>query len=613
NLSRSRFWGTPLPIWMTKDRKEEKCIGSLPELKAEVDKAIKAGISQKPISDDIDLHRPYVDEIILVSESGKPMFREPDLIDVWFDSGSMPYAQFHYPFENKEEFEKYFPADFIAEGVDQTRGWFFTLHVIAGLVFDSVAFKNVVSNGLVLDKDGNKMSKRLGNTVNPYDLIVKHGADALRWYMVTNANVWDNLKFNVDGVAEATRRFFGTLANTYSFFALYANLDGFTFREEEVPLSRRTESDCWILSKLNTLIKEVSASYFDYESTKAGRMIQDFVIDDLSNWYVRLNRKRFWKGDYNEDKIAAYQTLYTCLIRISQLMAPIAPFYAEYIYRNLNQIAGTEKFSSVHLADFPVSSPAAIDEKLEKKMKLAQDISSLVHSLRKKHKIKVRQPLSRILIPILNSETREMITDMENLILSEVNIKNIEYIDDTSGVLVKKIKPNFKKLGKEYGTQMKDLARAVNGLTQQDISKLEKENQLTLALASGLKATLTLEDVEISSEDIPGWSVANEHELTVALDITISDELRKEGLARDFVNRIQNLRKEMGLDVQDKIRILVQDDHKIVKNALKSNKEYICAETQALGLDFSLNITEGRKIDMDDLELIIKIEIAVSE
>lgn len=608
NLSRSRFWGTPLPIWMTKERKEEKCIGSLPELKAEVDKAIKAGISQKPISNDIDLHRPYVDEIMLVSDSGKPMFREPDLIDVWFDSGSMPYAQFHYPFENKEEFEKYFPADFIAEGVDQTRGWFFTLHVIAGLVFDSVAFKNVVSNGLVLDKDGNKMSKRLGNTVNPYDLIVKHGADALRWYMVTNANVWDNLKFNVDGVAEATRRFFGTLANTYSFFALYANLDGFTFREEEVPLLRRTESDRWILSKLNTLIKEVSASYFDFESTKAGRMIQDFVIDDLSNWYVRLNRKRFWKGDYNEDKIAAYQTLYTCLIRISQLMAPIAPFYSEYIFRNLNQIAGTEKVPSVHLTDFPVSFPAAIDEKLEKKMKLAQDISSLVHSLRKKHKIKVRQPLSRILIPVQNSETRDMISDMENLILSEVNIKNIEYIDDASGVLVKKIKPNFKKLGKEYGAQMKDLARAVSGLTQQEISKLEKENQLTLALTSGSKATLTLEDVEISSEDIPGWSVANEHDLTVALDITISDDLRKEGLARDFVNRIQNLRKEMDLDVQDKIRILVQDDHNIIKNAFKSNMEYICAETQALSLEFGPSITDGRKIDMDDLELIIKIE-----
>jgi isoleucyl-tRNA synthetase len=608
NLSRSRFWGTPLPIWVSKDRKEEKCIGSVAELKEEVDKAIKSGIKQKPVTDDIDLHRPYVDDIILVSESGKPLFREPDLIDVWFDSGAMPYAQFHYPFENKEEFEKYFPADFIAEGVDQTRGWFFTLHVIAGLVFDKVAFKNVVSNGLVLDKDGNKMSKRLGNTVNPYDVIMQYGADPLRWYMITNANPWENLKFNIEGVAEVTRRFFGTLQNTYSFFSLYANLDGFVFSEKEISPDQKTESDRWILSRLNTLIGKVKEAYIDYEPTRAGRMIQDFVIDDLSNWYVRLNRKRFWKGEYNDDKIAAYQTLYACLATISGLMSPIAPFYAEFLYRDLNTVTGKEKAESVHLTSFPAPDPAAINEYLERKMKLAQDISSLVHSLRKKHKLKVRQPLSKILIPVLNPETRNMISDVESLILAEVNIKKIEYIDDTSGVLVKKIKPNFKKLGKEYGPLMKEISIALSSFSQKDIVQIEKENNYTITLSSGAKAQLTLQDVEIASEDIPGWSVANEHDMTVALDITLTDELRREGISRDFVNRIQNIRKDMGLDVQDKIRILIEDNNPIVKIALESNKDYICTETQATGLQFLKNLQNGKAVDMDDIEIIIKIE-----
>ncbi len=608
NLSRSRYWGTPLPIWVTRDRKEEKCIGSVGELKDEVAKAIKAGIKQKPVTDDIDLHRPYVDEIILVSDSGKPMYREPDLIDVWFDSGSMPYAQLHYPFENKEIFEKNFPADFIAEGVDQTRGWFFTLHTIAGLVFDKVAFKNVVSNGLVLDKDGNKMSKRLHNSIDPYEIISKYGADAVRWYMITNSNPWDNLKFNPEGVSDVTRRFFGTLTNTYSFFALYANLDGFTFSEKELSISSRIESDRWILSKLNSLIGEVHSAYEDYEPTKATRIIQDFVIDDLSNWYVRLNRKRFWKGDYQEDKISAYQTLYTCLNIIARLMAPVAPFYAEFLFRDLNEVTGLEKSGSIHLTDFPKPDLSCIDSGLEERMTLAQNISSLVHSLRKKHKIKVRQPLSRILVPVLNKGTRENIASVENIILSEVNIRKIEYIDDTSGILVKKIKPNFKKLGKEYGAMMKEIAAAVSTFGQEDIARLEKEKHITLNLNSGREIGLTPDDVEISSEDIPGWSVASENGLTVALDITITEELKKEGIARDIVNRIQNLRKDMGLDVQDKIKIYVEDKNKLVRNALESNKDYICTETQALELGFLKNIPDGKVIEMDDMEIILKIE-----
>ncbi len=608
NLSRSRFWGTPLPIWITKDRKEEKCIGSFRELKEEVNRAIKAGIDQKPVDDSFDPHRPEVDEIVLVSDSGKPMYREPDLIDVWFDSGSMPFAQLHYPFENEKIFDTYFPADFIAEGVDQTRGWFFTLHAIAGLVKESVAFKNVVSNGLVLDKDGNKMSKRLGNSVNPFEIIKQYGADAVRWYMITNANPWDNLKFNAEGVADITRRFFGTLSNSYSFFALYANLDGFTYSEKEIEYSKRVESDRWILSKLNSLVDEVHSAYEDYEPTRAGRKIQDFVIDDLSNWYVRLNRKRFWKGEYNEDKISAYQTLYKCLDAVVRLMAPIAPFYTEFIFRDLNNVTHLDKQPSVHLTDFPKTNKAYVDRDLENKMRLAQQISSLVHSLRKRHKIKVRQPLSRVLIPVLNHDTRTMITAVENIILSEVNIRAIEYIDDTSGILVKKIKPNFKKLGKEYGSLMKEISAAIQAFSQDDIARIEKENKYSLRLKSGKVVDLTLEDVEISSEDIPGWSVATDNGLTVALDITITEELRKEGIARDMVNRVQNLRKDMGLDVQDKIKIFVEDKNELVKSALESNKDYICTETQALELGFRKSIPDGRKVEMDEIEIVLKIE-----
>jgi len=608
NLSRSRFWGTPLPIWVTKDRQEEKCIGSLQELREEVDKAIAAGIEQEPIGDDFDLHRPYVDEVFLVSETGQKMIRETDLIDVWFDSGAMPYAQEHYPFENKEGFDQVYPADFIAEGVDQTRGWFFTLHTIAGMLFDSVAFKNVVSNGLVLDKDGNKMSKRLGNAVDPFEAITKYGPDPLRWYMMENANPWDNMKFNMDGVVEVQRRFFGTITNTYSFFALYANLDGFNYSEADVPLEKRTESDRWILSKLNSLIEKVDAVYADYEPTKAARMIQDFVIDDLSNWYVRLNRKRFWKGEYNEDKIAAYQTLYTCLHTISGLIAPIAPFYAELLYRDLNNATGRIEADSIHLTDFPASDASTVDKDLEEKMYLAQTISSLVHSLRKKHKIKVRQPLSRILIPILSDHIREQIQAVEGLIVSEVNVKGIEYIDDTSGILVKKIKPNFAKLGRQYGKLMKEISQVINGFTKEDIQKIEAENAYQLNLPSGSKVDLTLEDVEISSEDIPGWSVATENGITVALDVTITEDLRKEGIARDVVNRIQNLRKEMGLDVQDKIRIFVENKDELINSALEMNKEYICTETQALELGFRDDLPDGKKYEMDNLEVTLKIE-----
>jgi isoleucyl-tRNA synthetase len=608
NLSRSRFWGTPLPVWITKDKKEEKCIGSLQELREEVEKAIAAGMDQQPVGEDFDLHRPFVDEVVLVSDSGQKMYREPDLIDVWFDAGSMPYAQIHYPFENKDNFEEVFPADFIAEGVDQTRGWFFTLHTIAGLVFDSVAYKTVVSNGLVLDKEGNKMSKRLGNTVNPYDTIKKYGPDALRWYMMENANPWDNLKFDIEGVIEVQRRFLGTITNTYSFFALYANLDGFRYNEADVPLEKRTESDRWILSKLNSLIGKVDSAYNEYEPTKAARMVQNFVIDDLSNWYVRLNRKRFWKGEYNEDKIAAFQTLYTCLHNIAGLIAPIAPFYGELLYRDLNSVTGKYKQESIHLTDFPVADDRYIDVDLEEKMYLAQTISSLVHSLRKKHKIKVRMPLARILVPILSKHIKDQIHAVESLIISEVNIKSIDYIDDTSGILVKKIKPNFAKLGRQYGKLMKEITQKINAFTAKDIQKIEKDNVYRLELPSGNIIDLSLDDVEISSEDIPGWSVASENGITVALDVTITDDLRKEGIARDVVNRIQNLRKEMGLDVQDKIRIYVEDKDELLNSALQMNKEYICTETQALELGFRDNLPDGRKYDMDGLEINLKIE-----
>ena len=605
NLSRSRYWGTPLPIWRTEDGSEEKCIGSIEELNTEIAKAKKAGIDTA--TDLKDLHRPYVDNIILISDSGKPMRRELDLIDVWFDSGAMPYAQWHYPFENKEVFAKNYPADFIAEGVDQTRGWFFTLHAISGMLFDKVAFKNVIANGLVLDKNGNKMSKRVGNVVNPFETIDKYGPDATRWYMIVNAPPWDNLKFNLDGITEIQRRFFGTLQNTYSFFALYANLDKFVFAEADIPLAQRTESDRWILSRLQSLIKETDAAYTDYEPTRAGRAIQDFVVDDLSNWYVRLNRKRFWKGEYNEDKTAAYQTLYTCLETVAKLSAPIAPFYMEKLFRDLNEVSKKNKVESVHLADFPKSNEALLDKDLEERMNLAQRISSLVHSIRKGQNIKVRQPLSRILIPILQQRTKAQIEAVEDLIKSEVNVKSIEYIEDTSGVVVKTIKPNFKKLGKEYGSKLKEIGNAIATLTAADISSIE-QSTFDLKLADGSIIPISIEDVEIRSQDIPGWSVASEAGITVALDITLTDDLRKEGIARDVVNRVQNLRKDMGLEVQDKIRITIQRVDELIDSALSSNKEYICTETQAFSLELVEKLIDGKEVEMDEQMLIMKIE-----
>ena len=607
NLSRSRFWGTPLPIWVSEDRSEQKCIGSIAELKDEVSKSIAAGFMKEQLTEDFDLHRPFVDDVVLVSDSGKKMFREPDLIDVWFDSGAMPYAQWHYPFENEETFKANYPADFIAEGVDQTRGWFFTLHAIAVMLNKSVAFKNVIANGLVLDKNGNKMSKRLGNAIDPFKTLAEHGPDATRWYMISNANPWDNLKFNIDGVVEVQRRFFGTLTNTYSFFALYANLDGFNYSEGEIDFNKRTESDRWILSKLNTLIFKVEQAYEEYEPTKAARLIQDFTIDDLSNWYVRLNRKRFWRGEYNEDKRSAYQTLYTCLLNIAKLSSPIAPFYMDKLYQDLNAVTGLEKAESIHLTDFPKSNSNNIDEELEDKMDLAQNISSLVHSLRKKHMIKVRQPLSKILVPVLNQEFKDHVSAVEDLIKSEVNIKSVEFVDDESGILVKNVKPNFRKLGQEYGPKMKDIAAKINQLTAENISELEANNSFEIELADQ-KVNLTLEDVEISYQDIPGWSVASEGRVTVALDITIDEDLRKEGIARDLVNRVQNLRKDMGLEVQDKINIRIEKNDELVNAALESNREYICSETQALSLDILDTVSDGNELDMDEYKLKVKIE-----
>ncbi|WKN32718.1 isoleucine--tRNA ligase [Porifericola rhodea] len=623
NLSRSRYWGTPLPIWRTEDGKQEKCIGSVAELREEVAKANTAFAEDHALVEKNnealakeDLHRPYVDHIVLVSENGEKMYRESDLIDVWFDSGAMPYAQWHYPFENQEVYEANYPADFISEGVDQTRGWFFTLHAIATMLFDSVAFKNVVSTGLVLDKNGNKMSKRLGNAIDPFATLKTYGPDATRWYMISNANPWDNLRFDLEGVQEVQRRFFGTLQNTYAFFALYANLDGFTYTEDDVPLTERTESDRWIISKLNSLIKQVESAYNEYEPTRATRLIQDFTIDDLSNWYVRLNRKRFWQGQYGKDKQAAYQTLYTCLLTIAKLASPVAPFYTERLYRDLNGITKKENFESIHLTDFPDADEAAIDKELESRMQMAQTTSSLVHSLRKQHTIKVRQPLSKILVPVLSEAFKQKLSAMEQLILSEVNVKDIEYIDDASGVLVKKIKPNFRKLGKQYGPKMKEISGAINQLGQDAINQLERENHFELQL-SDQTIGLTLEDVEITSEDIPGWSVAREGSITVALDITLTEELKKEGLARDLVNRIQNLRKDQGLDVQDKIQIKIErfsneastnGEVVSVESAVSAHKEYICAETQALALDVVDQLTDATELDLDDQQVRIKIE-----
>ncbi|SMD34028.1 Isoleucyl-tRNA synthetase [Reichenbachiella faecimaris] len=615
NLSRSRYWGTPLPIWVTEDRQEQKCIGSIAELEAEVKKSISAGFMTDELGEDFDLHRPFVDDIFLVSDSGKRMTREPDLIDVWFDSGAMPYAQFHFMGDDPKDANQangglsdVYPADFIAEGVDQTRGWFFTLHAIAVMLFDKVSFKNVIANGLVLDKSGNKMSKRLGNAVNPFETLAKYGPDATRWYMISNANPWDNLKFDIEGVAEVQRRFFGTLYNTYNFFALYANLDKFNFSESEVDESNKTESDRWIISKLNTLIGLVDDAYNEYEPTKAARMIQDFVIDDMSNWYVRLNRKRFWKGEYNEDKMAAYQSLYTCLKTIAKLAAPIAPFYMDRLYSDLNAVSGHESHDSVHLSNYPVASSELIDKALEIRMEMAQKISSLVHSLRKKEKLKVRQPLSRIMIPVLNKETEIHVKAVEELILNEVNVKAIEFLDDTSGILVKSIKPNFRKLGKEHGSRMKDISQKIGAFTKEDIAQLEASNNFELDLGDQ-KISLTLEDVEISSQDIPGWLVASENGLTVALDIQLSAELKQEGVARDLVNRIQNLRKDSGLEVQDKIVVQLQSSDELLKASVESFRDYICQETQANELNLVSDLEGGQALEMDEFEVAVKLDV----
>ena len=615
NLSRSRYWGIPLPIWRTEDGAEQIMIGSVAELKVEIAKAVKAGVLAKDIFEDfvvgdmseanydkIDLHKNIVDQITLVSVSGKPMKRESDLIDVWFDSGSMPYAQWHYPFENKGLIDdaKTFPADFIAEGVDQTRGWFYTLHAIGTMVFDSVAYKNVVSNGLVLDKEGKKMSKRLGNAVDPFITLPEHGADATRWYMISNANPWDNLKFDIDGIVEVKRKFFGTLYNTYSFFSLYANIDGFTYAEDEIALADRPELDQWILSELNTVIQKVDEAYNEYEPTKAARAISDFVQENLSNWYVRLSRRRFWKGDYKHDKISAYQTLYTCLQTVAKLSAPIAPFFMDRLYKDLDAVTGNEQFESVHLANFPSFNSVLVNAELENKMQTAQRISSLVLSIRQKEKIKVRQPLQRIMVPILNATQRKEIMAVANLIKSEVNIKEIELMDDASEILVKQIKPNYKVLGPKFGKDMKAVANAVNGLEKEDIRKIEQEGELTLQL-DNKNIILQLSDVEITSQDIEGWLVASSGSLTVALDITIDESLKNEGIARELVNRIQNMRKESGFDVTDKISLKILKDGYIEK-AIANNEIYLKNETLTAELLYEERLEEGTEITFDDVK-----------
>lgn len=606
NLSRSRYWGTPLPIWSTEDGKERKCIGSLEELMNEIKKSIEKGYMladfwkdfvpgdySKENYDKIDLHRPDVDEIILVSSDGKKMYREPDLIDVWFDSGAMPYAQWHWPFEKAEDFDKLFPADFIAEGVDQTRGWFFTLHAIATMISDSVAFKNIISNGLVLDKDGNKMSKRLGNAVDPFTTMDEYGADALRWYMITNSQSWDNIKFDISGVDEVRRKFFGTLYNTYNFFALYANIDGFIYKEADIDFSTRPELDRWILSLLNSLIKEVHWCYSNYENTRAGRLIQVFVNDNLSNWYVRLGRKRYWGGEYSEDKISAYQTLYTCLITIAKLAAPIAPFYMDKLYCDLNSITGKENFESVHLADFPTANENFIDLALEERMQMAQTISSMILSLRRKVGIKVRQPLQKAIIPDIGENFREQLEKVKQIIITETNIKDIEIISDSSEFLVKKIKPNFKVLGPRYGKIMKEITSIINSMSQNEINKFEGEKKYKL-LIGGQEIELNIDDVEIISEDIPGWLVDNEGKFTVALDITVTEDLIAEGIAREFINRIQNLRKDSGFDVTDKIKINVESNPN-VDTALIKHRDYICSQTLALDLKIVSEMEQNKK------------------
>ena len=625
NLSRSRYWGTPLPIWRTEDGSEEICIGSIEELYNEIEKSIAAGYMQEnPYKtkgfvpgdyteenyNKIDLHRPYVDEIVLVSSTGKPMHRESDLIDVWFDSGAMPYAQIHYPFENKEAFDarEVYPADFIAEGVDQTRGWFFTLHAIAAMVFDSVSYKTVVSNGLVLDKFGNKMSKRHGNAVDPFTTIEKYGSDPLRWYMITNASPWENLKFDMDGIEEVRRKFFGTLYNTYSFFALYANVDGFTGTEPVIPVEKRPEIDRWIISQLNTLVKEVDSDYTGYEPTRAGRAISDFVNDNLSNWYVRLNRKRFWGGEMDDNKLAAYQTLYTCLVTITQLMAPIAPFYSDKMYKDLTAMTGDGALS-VHLSDFPSSDEACIDKELEEHMRIAQDITSMVLALRRKVNIKVRQPLSMLMIPVVDEQQKQHIEAMKSLILTEVNVKDLKFVDNAAGILVKRVKPDFKKLGPRYGKIMKQLANAITGMSQEDIATYEREGSYTFEI-EGTKAVIGADDAEVLSEDIPGWLVANEGRLTVALDITLTDELQKEGYARELVNRIQNIRKSSEFEITDKIRITIAHDT-VIDEVVKEYGEYISRQTLAdsivIGEVSGENVIE---LDLDTFKINILIEKA---
>lgn len=618
NLSRSRYWGTPLPIWRTEDGKEEKCIGSIKELYAEMQKAVDAGFMKeipwkgfeignldKANYEKIDLHRPYVDNIVLVSESGKPMKREADLIDVWFDSGAMPFAQVFYPNISEEKFSKVYPADFIAEGVDQTRGWFFTLHAISTMVKDSISFKNVVSNGLVLDKNGNKMSKSRGNGVDPFSTIEKYGSDPLRWYMITNASPWDNLKFDIEGVEEVRRKFFGTLYNTYSFFALYANVDGFTFSEKLIPVNERPEIDRWIISLLNTLVKDVDEYYETYEPTKAGRAISDFVNDNLSNWYVRLNRKRFWGGEMTKDKLSAYQTLYTCLETVAKLMAPISPFYSDKLFCDLIAVTGKEKAPSVHLSDYPAYDASVVDKTLEERMQIAQDISSAVLALRRKESVKVRQPLMQIMIPILNDKQEQDIEAVRDLILNEVNVKELKYVGGSEGIFVKKVKPDFKKLGPRYGKIMKQLAVEVQNMPQDAIAAFEKEGSYTFDV-EGQTATIELADVEIISEDIPGWLVANAGKLTVALDVTITEDLRKEGIARELVNRIQNIRKSSGFDITDRINIKISDQEQI-RSTVSEYKEYIASQVLADNIELG-NVENGQEIDMDDYILQVSVD-----
>jgi len=622
NLSRSRYWGTPLPIWVSEDRAEIKCIGSVAELKAEIEKSIEAGFMTENILADyiegdnskenygkFDLHRPYVDGLILVSETGQKLFRELDLIDVWFDSGAMPYAQQHYPFENKENFDKLFPAQFIAEGVDQTRGWFFTLHAIATMCFDGVAFENIISNGLVLDAKGNKMSKRLGNAVDPFSTIEKYGSDPLRWYMITNAQPWDNLKFDLGGIEEVRRKFFGTLYNTYSFFQLYANVDGFNYSEADVPMVNRPEIDRWVLSLLNSLIKEVEECYEAYEPTRAGRAIQNFVNENLSNWYVRLCRKRYWGGEYSTDKISAYQTLYRCLETISVLASPIAPFYMDQLFKDLNLVTGRFTEESVHLVDFPKYDAEVIDSALEERMDMAQKISSMSLSLRRKVKIRVRQPLQKIIIPILDESMVPQLEAVKNIVLSEINVKEMEFITDTTGVLVKNIKPNFKTLGPKYGKIMKQIATEIGKMNQENIVTFEKDGSYTIVV-NDENIVLTPEDVEIVSEDIPGWLVANEGKLTVAMDVNITDELRKEGIAREFINRIQNLRKDSDFEVTDKIKLEIMM-HDSINDAVIAHKEYIGSQTLAISVELVEKLTgnEAKAVEIEQgVESFIKIE-----